>query len=880
MADVPQLPLKEFFKLFAPTYILGTTYTISLAFFEGLVFPEIKRDNLRSCLVLCDKLGFQRATVELSALRSVGREYMAICVPAQHSFHPKVWLMIGKGKAALLVGSGNLTQSGFMDNDELFDVVELIEGGPSQNIAKDIVSFLTGLRSFWPGVSPRRFLAIEILDEMQLAIEGLAGNMPNEEDPDVRFLSNFNGPLVAQFRNYFFGGTIRVAAPYFGGGTGGIRILQEKLGPTQIRVFPAVHHGNELDLSTAELDDLNGVSIQALNIGRKNAFSHLKAYGFDSDRGQWFFTTSANCTIAALGGDNVEAGLIRRVDRDLLDQYFAEKHGEELPTAVRKNEFVDGNNWFPFWAADRGNKIELLVTDSAKIPLTNVTVSIKVGGISFSIALKQLFHQGTVAHIEWNQFGQIAEKTKNTPLISIEAIDADGQRIRGDAMVDNILLLSSDPMHRNAWRATISMLGGEGLPDSSDLAAIFHLVQNIFDADDEQTRGLVEQDGQAQTSQSQMAIPDKVPIWPPVADQDLYGTTAGTGRLQDLQWFQRILTEFLNPNRDEKITATQSTDDADEEVTKELKAERPPARVVKSVWNHAANSYEQLRSRLFKLEVTKNSSRKIWAVATAVFLATLLTRRQLLKYLEDDRNIPNSKELVRGFLRMLFVERIQQADFSPLASCRYSDPAFPSLAEDLHETFHQDPSIDVAGIIYLLFAYWDAAEKREDGQIPPNAWLLFLDVAPTVACGTDIDLATLKPIFETYIDFEPERISWADIMSSIEALSKLTWKDHNGFRELCAIRGRASGQQYVGDFPKHLENRWPHTDRRIRYGKEWLFSVEASSETCAADDCTGQFVIDPKKRRDLRRLAPTICSSCGAVLVPNRLWRAYEENHE
>jgi len=110
MADVPQIALKEFFKLFAPTYVLGTTYTLSLAFFEGLVYPEIKRSQLRRCLILCDDLGLRRATIESSALRSVGREYMAICAPTSYAFHPKVWLMVGEGTLAALVGRGNLTQ--------------------------------------------------------------------------------------------------------------------------------------------------------------------------------------------------------------------------------------------------------------------------------------------------------------------------------------------------------------------------------------------------------------------------------------------------------------------------------------------------------------------------------------------------------------------------------------------------------------------------------------------------------------------------------------------------------------------------------------------------------------------------------------------------
>src|SRR4029077_9131792 len=114
MAAVPQLPLSEFFQTFSPTYVLGTTYTVSLAFFEGLVFPEIDRTGLRRCLLLCDRVGFQRALVEASALRLVGRAYMDVCAPQPHNFHPKVWLMIGENEAALLVGSGNLTQSGFM----------------------------------------------------------------------------------------------------------------------------------------------------------------------------------------------------------------------------------------------------------------------------------------------------------------------------------------------------------------------------------------------------------------------------------------------------------------------------------------------------------------------------------------------------------------------------------------------------------------------------------------------------------------------------------------------------------------------------------------------------------------------------------------------
>jgi len=39
---------------------------------------------------------------------------------------------------------------------------------------------------------------------------------PGEAD-GIRFLSNFGAPLLDKFREFFEGGTLYVAAPYFGG---------------------------------------------------------------------------------------------------------------------------------------------------------------------------------------------------------------------------------------------------------------------------------------------------------------------------------------------------------------------------------------------------------------------------------------------------------------------------------------------------------------------------------------------------------------------------------------------------------------------------------------------------------------------------------------
>ncbi len=149
---------------------------------------------------------------------------MAICAPAKHSFHPKFWLMVGDERIALLVGSGNLTQSGFMDNSELFDVVQVFAGGSDKLLVDDIRAFLRGLRSLWTGSESRRLLAIDTLDQIDQELERFASSLHEDPEPRFRLLNNFSSPIVEQFKEFFNGGIVQVAAPYFGGSIEGVRL--------------------------------------------------------------------------------------------------------------------------------------------------------------------------------------------------------------------------------------------------------------------------------------------------------------------------------------------------------------------------------------------------------------------------------------------------------------------------------------------------------------------------------------------------------------------------------------------------------------------------------------------------------------------------------
>src|SRR5437879_1054671 len=112
-----RIKLNEVFKLVPkPRYVVGTTYTLSLAFFESVVLPSIDRSALRRCVILVDRFGFKRALDEATALESAGQNYVVATPPTSRCLHAKVWLIMNDSEAALVAGSGNLTQSGFVSN--------------------------------------------------------------------------------------------------------------------------------------------------------------------------------------------------------------------------------------------------------------------------------------------------------------------------------------------------------------------------------------------------------------------------------------------------------------------------------------------------------------------------------------------------------------------------------------------------------------------------------------------------------------------------------------------------------------------------------------------------------------------------------------------
>ncbi len=99
---------------------LITTFNAYLPFYEEIVLNRLRAGGCRHNVVLIDAAECQAAYAnEETRPRYAGREYTLVPMRSRGAFHPKIFLLVGRRKAAIFVGSHNLTLSGFGYNREL-----------------------------------------------------------------------------------------------------------------------------------------------------------------------------------------------------------------------------------------------------------------------------------------------------------------------------------------------------------------------------------------------------------------------------------------------------------------------------------------------------------------------------------------------------------------------------------------------------------------------------------------------------------------------------------------------------------------------------------------------------------------------------------------
>jgi hypothetical protein len=95
-------------------------YNVDLLVYDKLVRRRLAASGVTSQIVFCDAVPYAASLDGVDQHSRVGRAYSVTPVRVEGAFHPKVYLLLGRRRARLVVGSGNASLGGLVRNVEVF----------------------------------------------------------------------------------------------------------------------------------------------------------------------------------------------------------------------------------------------------------------------------------------------------------------------------------------------------------------------------------------------------------------------------------------------------------------------------------------------------------------------------------------------------------------------------------------------------------------------------------------------------------------------------------------------------------------------------------------------------------------------------------------
>lgn len=308
--------LDEFKRGTAFEAALVSTYNVYFPFLEELVLRRLRSLGCSYVVALAD--AGQVATEVGEPTRRptlAGRRYALLPVSAPGAFHPKIALFLGPRSARVLVGSHNLTMSGFGLNREMTNVIE-VQGKKDREGAAAVQEVLSFARDWAAKLAPP---LVKSLEDLAGFAQPYQGPIPTERTvavvgarPDGESLWERVLPFLPDFAD-----RITVVGPFYGEKLDFLDRLCADLKPDELVVgldpetvsFP----------SGASLPEASRI-VDASSLGpgkHADGYLHAKAILIESGGTRVLLSGSANPTFSAwLAGPtsrNAEIVVVRRL---------------------------------------------------------------------------------------------------------------------------------------------------------------------------------------------------------------------------------------------------------------------------------------------------------------------------------------------------------------------------------------------------------------------------------------------------------------------------------------------------------------------------------------------------------------------------------------
>ncbi|WFR59896.1 hypothetical protein QA584_12685 [Anaerocolumna sp. AGMB13025] len=358
-------------------FALLSTYSCDINFINKVIIAKMLEQGCNKIILFTDR---RMLTVNLMRDYNVtlGNKYIINTIKTDYAFHPKVFLLLGKEKAKLMVGSGNLTCAGMLSNTEVFTKYEYSEGNEEElsiiQSAYRMFQFIAMQNSI-----PLQNKVFYNIRDLKYLSESIQGNNAKI------WIDNMRMPIIDQLLTKINDQikSIDIIVPFFDSKCKATYYLRDVLKVSKCNIY--VQNRNSNLMLNRLTDDIKAYCFNKFN--QSNNFYHAKVFILHGIKNDYVLYGSANCSTVALSKNvrngNYEACIFEKGKSGCFDYYL---NCIEKPEKIKNIDFIavkDGveklkylNTYFEF-ALLATNGLEIILKQSKPVPIKEIHINNK-----------------------------------------------------------------------------------------------------------------------------------------------------------------------------------------------------------------------------------------------------------------------------------------------------------------------------------------------------------------------------------------------------------------------------------------------------------------------------------------------------------------------
>ncbi|MCW4002765.1 MAG: phospholipase D-like domain-containing protein [Candidatus Bathyarchaeota archaeon] len=308
--------------------IIFTTFSFDPHFFDNIVLKKLRKDNpIARIVVVADSnhIDFEKRTYE------TGREYRLILAPP--TFHPKIFLFCSNKTGKTLIGSHNLTLSGFSNNLELSCKID------NRDITIEFLEIIKNLLS--------KLLSLD--DPIFTDIDKQLQNKFIRGQTDLYTITNLELPILDQTLLKITKldpkiRTVKIVSPFYSEPR---KLIEKITNATKAEKVQICVQKNNHTLSSDEIKNLLHVEPLEIQAKQKRRI-HSKIILFEGTKklalvGSPNFTTAALNEIYQVGRSNLEIAVL--VDGEKINSLLSELSYLSITMDEIDDSRMKNNQW-------------------------------------------------------------------------------------------------------------------------------------------------------------------------------------------------------------------------------------------------------------------------------------------------------------------------------------------------------------------------------------------------------------------------------------------------------------------------------------------------------------------------------------------------------